>query len=176
MKLAKYCLIFSMCVVFCFGCSKKPVLQQTDVEIPAEYMQTDADVIVEVEEVIVEEPSIRQNWVKDIRFDTIYFAFDSEELTEEAKNILRMNADVLLANPNLYVVVEGHCDERGTTEYNLALGQRRAMSVRQQYGRLGVPLERIATISYGEERPVDAGHNENAWNKNRRAETKVKEN
>jgi peptidoglycan-associated lipoprotein len=106
---------------------------------------------------------------------TIYFGYDKDELTDAARATLRQNANWLKANPQWSVVLQGHCDERGTIEYNLALGQRRANSVRSYMVSLGVDASRIRTVSYGEERPVDRGHNEAAWAKNRRAETQVED-
>lgn len=106
---------------------------------------------------------------------TIYFGYDKDELTDAARATLRQNANWLKANPQWNVVLEGHCDERGTIEYNLALGQRRANSVRSYMASLGVDASRVRTVSYGEERPVDNGHNEAAWAKNRRAESKVED-
>lgn len=103
---------------------------------------------------------------------TVYFAFDSARLSNEAQDTLRRNAEWLNANPNEQVTIEGYCDERGTNEYNLALGQRRADSVFNYLKSLGVSPERLRTISYGEEYPADPGHNEAAWAKNRRAEFK----
>ncbi len=100
----------------------------------------------------------------------IYFAFDSSALSETALRTLERNAAWLRQHPDWKVRVEGHCDERGTSEYNLALGARRARRVKEQLVRLGISPERIETISYGEERPVDPGHDEAAWSKNRRAE------
>lgn len=104
----------------------------------------------------------------------IYFEFNRDELTPEARETLKSNTDYLSANSDLDILVEGHCDERGTTEYNLALGQRRAANVRRYYTSLGVRGKRLGTISYGEEKPADPGHDETAWSKNRRAETKVR--
>ncbi|RMG49116.1 MAG: peptidoglycan-associated lipoprotein Pal [Acidobacteria bacterium] len=101
---------------------------------------------------------------------TVYFDLDSSALDEEAKRILEENARWLLAHPEVRIVVEGHCDERGTVEYNLELGQRRARAVREYLIRLGVDGDRIGTISYGELRPADPGHGESAWARNRRAE------
>lgn len=106
---------------------------------------------------------------------TIYFGYDKDELTDAARSTLRQNANWLKASPQWNVVLEGHCDERGTIEYNLALGQRRANSVRSYMASLGVDASRVRTVSYGEERPVDNGHNEAAWAKNRRAESKVED-
>jgi len=105
-----------------------------------------------------------------IKLSPIYFAFDDFSLTEEAKETLIENAAWLLNNSQKKAVVEGHCDERGTSEYNLALGQRRASSSQKYLINLGVPSSQLSTISYGKERPKDSGHNEEAWAKNRRDE------
>ncbi len=101
---------------------------------------------------------------------TVFFAFDSSALTDQAKAQLRQNADWLKANPNQPVMIQGHADERGTAEYNLALGQRRADSVFQYLQALGVSTDRLRTISYGEEYPADPAHTPEAWAKNRRVE------
>ncbi len=101
---------------------------------------------------------------------TVYFAFDSYELDETAREALRRNARWLLDNPGRKIIVEGHCDERGTLEYNLALGERRAAAVRDYLVSLGVDARRVRIVSYGEERPADPGHTEEAWSRNRRAE------
>ncbi len=103
----------------------------------------------------------------------VYFDFDQATLTEEAKAILRQNAVWLKNNPEAKVQIEGHCDERGTDEYNLALGDRRAQVVKNYLVSLGIAPTRLATISYGEEYPVDPGHDETAWAKNRRAEFNI---
>lgn len=104
---------------------------------------------------------------------TIYFDYDSAVLKPEAKQKLDRAATWLKQNPNVNVQIEGHCDERGTNEYNLALGERRALSARRYLVSLGVNEARIFTISYGEERPAVEGHDESAWKFNRRAEFKV---
>lgn len=106
----------------------------------------------------------------------VHFAFDSAALTEQGKAELKENATWLADNPGQQVVVEGHCDERGTAEYNLALGERRARSVYDFLRGLGVKSERMSTISYGEELPLDPGHGEEAWQKNRRAHFAMREN
>ncbi len=99
----------------------------------------------------------------------IFFEFDSSTLSAEAESILRAKAEWMRRNPSLTIVIEGHCDNRGTTEYNLALGERRAESVKGFLIDLGIGDTRIRTISYGEERPLARGDNEAAWAKNRRA-------
>jgi peptidoglycan-associated lipoprotein len=99
----------------------------------------------------------------------IHFDFDKSSLKPAAQAILRDKAAYLMANPNLSVIIEGHCDERGTNEYNMALGDRRASSAKNFLVDLGVESRRLTTISYGEEKPIDPAHNEAAWTKNRRA-------
>ncbi len=99
---------------------------------------------------------------------TIYFAFDSASLTQEAKETLKNNAEYLKAQSSVNVQIEGHCDERGGVQYNLALSEKRSKSVKDFLVALGVKSNRLATIGYGKERPVDLGHDEAAWAKNRR--------
>ena len=97
------------------------------------------------------------------------FAYDSDELDEVARQVIAKNADVLKKYPTWIITIEGHCDERGTAEYNLALGERRAVSARTYLVSLGIPADRIKTVSYGKEFPFDPGHDDAAWGKNRRA-------
>ena len=101
---------------------------------------------------------------------TLYFDFDQAVLRPRDLRTLERHADFLRANRNRSIMVEGHCDERGTREYNLALGERRSNAVRSFLMSDGVRDGQIETVSYGEERPVDVGHDEAAWGKNRRAE------
>ena len=101
--------------------------------------------------------------------EDIHFAFDSFLLDAEAESLLERKAAWLQDNADVSVQIEGHCDERGTSDYNLALGERRANAVQQYLAALGIDYNRLSTISYGEEVPVDPGHNEAAWSRNRRA-------
>ncbi len=105
-----------------------------------------------------------------IEDEKVYFDFDSSALTETAKSVLQRKAEFLKERAETDVLIEGHCDERGSVEYNLALGQRRAESVKRYLVLLGISSERLRTISYGKERPADPRHTEEAWAKNRRAE------
>jgi peptidoglycan-associated lipoprotein len=102
--------------------------------------------------------------------ETVYFAFDSSHLDHVTQQKLDQLAQNLVKNGTARVEIAGHTDERGTTEYNLALGERRAAAVQKYLSGLGVDVQRITTISYGEERPAVEGHNESAWSKNRRSE------
>ena len=100
----------------------------------------------------------------------VFFDFDSHALQPEALGTLKDNADKIKKTPGAIVLIEGHCDERGTQEYNITLGDRRALAVREYLIKLGVSGDRLITVSYGEEDPVDQGHSEAAWSKNRRCE------
>lgn len=106
------------------------------------------------------------------KLEMVYFDYDAFTLKPAARQALERNAAWLLANPPVKVIIEGHCDERGSDEYNLALGERRAVAVKHYLTTLGVATERLATISYGEERPAIEGQGETAWSKNRRVEFK----
>lgn len=102
--------------------------------------------------------------------NVVYFEYDSEQLTAEAEQKLQAKIAILRSNPSLRVRVEGHADERGSTEYNLALGQRRAETVKSYFQTYGIDAGRVETLSYGEERPSVPGSDEGAWARNRRAE------
>jgi len=100
---------------------------------------------------------------------TVHFGFDSQLLDGAAKTEIKANSEILKANPTLRVQIEGHCDSRGGIQYNIALGEKRAMGVKHYLQDLGISSERIDTISYGKERPLDAAETEEAYAKNRRA-------
>jgi len=108
--------------------------------------------------------------IREGKLETIYFDFDRSEIRPDMEPVLEKNAAFLKRQPRFDVEVEGHCDERDTVEYNLALGERRANSAKAYLVGLGVDAGRIRVVSYGEERPADPGHNESAYAKNRRAE------
>jgi peptidoglycan-associated lipoprotein len=102
-------------------------------------------------------------------FQPVFFAYDSSEVDAQGQAALNANAEILKQYPGWTITIEGHADERGTAEYNLALGERRALSARNYLVSLGIAADRLRTISYGKEFPFDPGHNEAAWAKNRRA-------
>ena len=111
--------------------------------------------------------------VRAFEAETIYFDFDRSELTSSARAVLAKKAEWLRKNPQFSMNIEGHCDERGTIEYNLALGERRANAAWKFLNALGVSGSRMTTISYGEESPADPAHNAAAWARNRRDEFKL---
>jgi len=106
---------------------------------------------------------------KNSPFQPVFYALDSSELDQAGQQALNGNAEVLRKYPTWIITIEGHCDERGTAEYNLALGERRALAAKTYLVSLGIPTERLRTVSYGKEFPFDPGHDEAAWSKNRRA-------
>jgi peptidoglycan-associated lipoprotein len=126
-----------------------------------------------IEKTTVVEPTIeelnRQGVLK-----TVYFAYNSNDIDDAAKAILQANADWLKSHPKYRVEIGGHCDERGSIGYNVALGDRRANAVKEYLVNLAVDGNLLVPISYGEEKPVDPGHDEAAWAKNRRAEFTIK--
>jgi peptidoglycan-associated lipoprotein len=106
---------------------------------------------------------------RDSPLKPLYFGLDSADVSSEGQQVLQANAAVLKKYPTMQITIEGHCDERGTPEYNLALGERRALAAKNYLVSLGVPADKIKTVSYGKEFPFDAGHDDSAWAKNRRA-------
>jgi peptidoglycan-associated lipoprotein len=106
---------------------------------------------------------------RDSPLRPLFFALDSSDVSSEGQQVLQANAAVLKKYPNMQITIEGHCDERGTAEYNLALGERRALAAKSYLVSLGIAADKVKTVSYGKEFPFDAGHDDAAWAKNRRA-------
>ena len=128
------------------------------------------------------EAAAREAWLKknaealtDLNIQNIYFDYDKSDIRSDAREILKANAEIFNKNGNAAIVVEGHCDERGTAEYNMALGERRAQETKQYLVNLGINASRIETISYGEERPLDNRSTEEAWARNRRVQFLLKQ-
>jgi peptidoglycan-associated lipoprotein len=122
------------------------------------------------EEAARREAAAREAAQKTVMLEPVFFEFDQWSIREDQKEVMAKNGAWLKANPNTNVRLEGHCDERGTAEYNLALGQKRAEGVKSFLEGLGISSQRMTTVSYGEERPLDPEHNEAAWAKNRRVD------
>jgi peptidoglycan-associated lipoprotein len=106
---------------------------------------------------------------KNSPFQPVFFGLDSSDVDAQAQQSLNADAEILKKYPTWTITIEGHCDERGTAEYNLALGERRALAAKTYLVSLGISADRLRTVSYGKEFPFDPGHNEAAWSKNRRA-------
>jgi peptidoglycan-associated lipoprotein len=152
-----------------FGCTTTSDTEDTT-DTGSEFQQADQD---EVEVVVedVEETTVVEEVVFDLQ--TVYFDFDKSAIRADARPVLRSNGDQLRRS-GASVRIEGHTDERGSEEYNLALGERRANSVKQYLENLGVPANNMRTLSYGEAKPAVAGHTEQAWRYNRRVEFQVR--
>ena len=154
---------------FMIGCGPKPeppvepeITPGTEnISNRAEPTETE-DVGLKTEESTVEE-------LPAIDLVVIHFDTDKATIRDDARDILKRNAELLSEYPEVKVIIEGHCDERNTVEYNLALGERRAAATKEYLIRLGIDGSRLSTISYGEERPVSFGHDEASWQANRRA-------
>jgi peptidoglycan-associated lipoprotein len=163
--------IFALALVaialLAFGCAKKTTPVQTAPPPPAAPPST-TPTPATTPEPTTPAPTPSAASLSDLA--TIYFALDSSSLDDVARATLDRNAKLLRENASWTVTIAGHCDERGTVEYNQALGERRANSVRDYLVSAGVPESRIKTISYGKEMPAAEGHDEAAWAKNRRAE------
>jgi len=162
------------------SCSQKPV--ETDPTTDAAAQETiteeatdattaadDAAVIAE-EELMKKEAAARAEARSAFENTDIYFNYDSSAVQDSEIAALEAKAEWLKENPGVRITIEGHCDDRGTTDYNLALGDRRAARVKAFLESLGVDADRMVTVSYGEERPADPAANESAWAKNRRAQ------
>ncbi|MCX7913895.1 MAG: peptidoglycan-associated lipoprotein Pal [Thermodesulfovibrionales bacterium] len=178
-------LVFSLIIA---GCSQKKVAPSPETSILPQDQTTRKDEIskpsitdevrkITPKEVITEreltraQPADIESVIKEMqtKLKDVYFEFDRYDLSEEAKITIRELAEFLKKNKGLKVIIEGHCDERGTNEYNLGLGDRRAQTVKNYLLSLGIPSKNIETVSYGEERPVCKESHEACWSKNRRA-------
>lgn len=153
----KKIMLFSLLAVF--SCSKKSDLKTTD-NLISDAVETDTAKIA---------GTSNSDFGEAGDLKTIYFDYDKANLTSLAKETLKNNLKWLKDNPEIFVQIEGHCDNRGTIEYNLALGEKRALTVKDYLKNLGLKGARVSTISYGEEKPLANYDDEESWAKNRRA-------
>lgn len=152
------------------GCSSTPKTDETDSSKEVATSQVDAD-IEAAKRAAAEKAAAELAELKAmIDGKVVHFDFDRYDIKPEDFKLIKANADYMSLKPEMNVTINGHCDERGTREYNLALGERRAMAVKNALIAEGVSPSRINVISFGEDSPVDDAHNEAAWAKNRRAE------
>jgi len=162
-RMLSYALCVAVLAAMSTGCHKKKTPLSTDTGTKAGPERTtsgDGQPNVDLEKLLFGDSGLQK----------IYFDFDSSSLRPDALAALAKNADLIKQAPGIIIQVAGHCDERGTQEYNLALGERRADAVRNHLIQLGVSGDRLVTISFGEEMPALPGHDESAWSKNRRCE------
>jgi peptidoglycan-associated lipoprotein len=177
--------ILILCIgLIMMGCPKKPVVKEEAATKKEEAAKIEAERAAKEKESKAKEefekslvakrtPGIEGEVFESSLLKDIHFDFDKYDIHPEDMAILRENAALLKKYPNVKVQIEGHCDERGTIEYNLALGERRANSTKNYLVSLGITTDRLSTISYGKEKPLDPGHDEEAWAKNRRAHTVI---
>ena len=176
MRAAKHVLILSVTIavalLFTTDCGKKPKPELGPGEVPEEEVGTPEETVPPEEGGTPDDRTEEEEislLLKDISFD-----YDDDTLRPDAKEILNANADVMMDNSSVNILIEGHCDERGTVEYNLALGEKRALAAKRYLVTYGVDASRISIISYGKERPIAFGSDEASWAKNRRAHFAVK--
>ena len=180
-----FCLAATL--IFSAGCATKRVQDETAVTPPAPQTQAAPAVVASspvvavdqglTDETIAEQPKVAvapapapAAALSSAGLQSVPFEYDQHLLTDAAQEILAANAAILKAQGHLQVTLAGYCDERGADQYNIALGERRAEAVRNYLLSLGISDGRLEAVSYGEEKPVDAGHEESAWVKNRRVE------
>jgi len=162
---------------FTVSCAKKVVQNEPEPMAQSEVSKASEKSAMEAEQAkrlqedrLRAEAAAREATQKTFVNEIIHFSFDSALLSDQAQQILNHKADYLRTNSGVTVTVEGHCDERGTDAYNIALGERRAESVKNFLVDLGISTNRLNTVSYGEERPIAMGQDEASWAKNRRAQ------
>jgi peptidoglycan-associated lipoprotein len=155
-------LLLTLPLVFAAGCAKKA----RPAGVPVEEPMVGEPEVTEPE---ATEPEPPTQVMEMLVLDDVHFDFDMYNIRPDARETLLRHAEKLQENTGPSVLIEGHCDERGTSEYNIALGERRARSTREFLVSYGIDASRLSTLSYGEERPLDPGHDEESWARNRRA-------
>ncbi|MBU0713113.1 peptidoglycan-associated lipoprotein Pal [bacterium] len=158
-----------MVVLYIGACSKKVAILPEDTRGKSTVPVENTDAKMKSPVIVTRDKTAQAVETQDYQFRDIYFDYDRYELKSETIEILSEHARQLKENQNVKVLIEGHCDEWGTIEYNLALGERRSNSVKSFLVKYGISPDRLSTISYGKERPLDPEHNASAWAKNRRA-------
>jgi len=175
-KMTSFFLVLCCAMIVAAGCAKKEVMKSEEPVVPAKAVEAPpAPPVAEepAKEVPVVKEETLQEPVKGVAAEAalqpVYYGFDSYVLTTEARDILKKDAEVI-SKMTSTIQVQGHCDERGSAEYNLALGEKRAKAALKYLTTLGVPADRLSFISFGKEKPIDPGQDEAAWAKNRRAD------
>ena len=185
-------LVFAFSLTIFSGCAEKKAvvkdeaIQEQKVTQTAPVATTDDEAARRAKEEADREAALKAQAAKDaaarrnlaalndLNLQNIYFDYNKSSIRPEAREILKANAEIFTKNSAATIVAEGYCDERGTAEYNMALGERRAQETKQYLVNLGINASRIETISYGKERPANEAHDEAAWAQNRRAQFLLK--
>jgi peptidoglycan-associated lipoprotein len=174
-RMTKFFLVLCCGTIITAGCAKKEVVKSEEPIAPTKAVEAPSAPPVKAEpakEAPMMKEETLQEPVKAVAPETalqpVYFGFDSYVLESDARDILKKNAQFLMQNKSSKVQIQGNCDERGSAEYNLALGENRAKAAMNYLITLGVPADRLSFISFGKEKPLDPGHDEAAWAKNRR--------
>ncbi len=168
MKLFKLAALLSIPVIFAVGCESTPEQPTEAAPEPVAEKPAEAPTTTAVEPAAPAAMDPLDSGLLAKR--TIYFDFDKYNIKEEFKDVVKAHAQYLSDHPGAKITIEGHCDERGTREYNIGLGERRASAIQQMMTLQGASARQINTVSYGEERPNALGHDEDAWSRNRRGE------
>ncbi len=173
-----YLIVLSFAMLAAGGCAKKEMVKQDESIAPSassavkEPAKTETAKATPVKEQYVKQEPLKETSAGSEQlkepFNSIYFDFDKYDLSKTARDSLVKNADLLRKDSSEKIRIEGNCDERGSDEYNLALGEKRAKAAMQYLVTMGIPADRLSVISYGKEKPADPGHDEAAWAKNRR--------
>jgi peptidoglycan-associated lipoprotein len=184
-------MVFAFSLTIFSGCAEKKAvvkdeaIQEQKVTQTAPVAVTDAEAARRAKEQADREAALKAQAAKDraarnaaalndLNIQNIYFDYNKSSIRPNARETLKANADIFTKNSAAIIVAEGYCDERGTAEYNMALGERRAQETKQYLVNLGINASRIETISYGKERPANEAHDEAAWAQNRRAQFLLK--
>jgi peptidoglycan-associated lipoprotein len=162
-------IVLMFCVAALYGCPKKAEVSSAPEEQPKMEKAPEAPEVEKAEEPM-KAPEVEEKapMKEEAGLKPIYFDFDKSFIRDDARATMKANADYLKANPNVKIRIEGNCDERGTIEYNQALGQRRAQSAKKYLVDMGVKASRVSIISYGKEKPACSEHTEECWQTNRR--------
>ncbi len=174
---AGYLVVLSCAMLAAGGCAKKEMVKQDESIAPAASTVKAPAKTETAKAMPVKEQHVKQEPLKETSavseqlkeaFNSVYFDFDKYDLSKTSRDSLVKNADLLRKDTSEKIRIEGNCDERGSDEYNLALGEKRAKAAMEYLVTMGIPADRLSVISYGKEKPADPGHDEAAWAKNRR--------
>lgn len=176
MKKLIHVTLLLMLALFVLGCTQKEVINESSLVATSSQQAMESNIVPATSSSNAGNrirTAMTSSGSGQVKLSVVYYGFDSNVLTSKSKNTIQNNYKILKNNPS--ILIEGHCDERGSSEYNIVLGEKRAKTAQAYLVKLGYPVDKIATVSYGKERPVVKGKGEAAWGKNRRSEFKIVE-